>query len=208
MDQKFYVYAYIRNDGALSYVGKGTGNRAFLKKNKRGRPADDSKIKIIQRGLFEQEACDLEIDLIKKYGRKDLGTGILINPTNGSKGASNFSSLTKDKVAFAKRNESSEIRRKRSVTASNRTRNPLSVETKQKISVANTGKKRSSAAKKKMSDAKIGKKRPPEVIAKTAEKLRDKKKPVATCPYCGKNGGISAMARWHFTRCKFKENKN
>ena len=36
------------------------------------------------------------------------------------------------------------------------------------------------------------------------EHIKDKKrkpKPLATCPHCGKTGGISAMTRWHFDRC-------
>jgi hypothetical protein len=28
-----------------------------------------------------------------------------------------------------------------------------------------------------------------------------KKKPEATCPHCGKVGGVSAMTRWHFNNC-------
>jgi hypothetical protein len=35
----------------------------------------------------------------------------------------------------------------------------------------------------------------------TKEKLR-KPKEIVKCPRCGKNGGISAMYRWHFDRCK------
>jgi 5-methylcytosine-specific restriction endonuclease McrA len=37
------------------------------------------------------------------------------------------------------------------------------------------------------------------------EYIKDKKrkpKPLTTCPYCGKTGGISAMVRWHFDRCR------
>ena len=37
------------------------------------------------------------------------------------------------------------------------------------------------------------------------EHIKDKKrkpKPLATCPHCGKTGGISAMTRWHFDRCQ------
>jgi len=31
-----------------------------------------------------------------------------------------------------------------------------------------------------------------------------KRKPKVTCPYCGKEGSISVMGRWHFDNCKLK----
>lgn len=40
----------------------------------------------ISESLNEQEACDLEIEFIKKFGRRDLGTGILCNHTQGGRG--------------------------------------------------------------------------------------------------------------------------
>lgn len=199
MKNIFYVYEYIRDDGTPYYIGKGSGNRAFIK-NKRGLPQDPTKIKFIKTNLFESEALDLEKTLIAKYGRKDLGTGILINLTDGGEGISNPSASTREKLARAKRNESVETRLKRSAAAKNRKREPLSEETKQKIREKNTGKKRSDSAKRKMAEAKYGK---PGYI-RTEETLLKQRKPKekVTCPHCKKEGGISSMIRWHFDNCK------
>lgn len=159
----FYVYAYLRNKDSLTgkqgtpyYIGKGNGNRAYAK-HFAPVPTDHSNIKFIKENLTEQQAHDLEIELILKFGRKDLGTGILHNRTNGGEGISNPSVATREKLAYAKRNESKETRLKRSQAAKNRKRTPLSEETKRKISEANLGKKRTTETKEKMSTAKINK---------------------------------------------------
>lgn len=159
---EFYVYAYLRNKdsstgkaGTPYYIGKGTGNRAYVK-HYAPLPKDKSNITFIKQNLTEQQAHDLEIDLIAKYGRKDLGTGILHNRTNGGEGISNPSVATREKLAYAKRNESAETRLKRSIAAKNRIRQPCSEETKRKISEANQGKKRTGEAKVKQSLVKKG----------------------------------------------------
>ena len=83
----YYVYQWLREDGTPYYVGKGKGNRAFAK-----RPFAPSKerIEIIKSNLTEQQAFDLEIELIAKYGRKDNGTGILRNKTDGGDGVAGY----------------------------------------------------------------------------------------------------------------------
>jgi hypothetical protein len=156
--QNFYVYAYLRSkdsstdkSGTPYYIGKGTGNRAYVK-HYAPLPKDRSNITFIKQNLTEQQAHNLEIELIAKYGRKDLGTGILHNRTNSGEGISNPSLATREKLAYAKRNESLETKLKRSIAAKNRIRTPLSAETKQKISSANSGKKRSVETKEKMSN--------------------------------------------------------
>ena len=47
-------------------------------------------VEIIQENLDWDSACELEEFLIKLYGRKDLGTGCLVNMTNGGDGLKNF----------------------------------------------------------------------------------------------------------------------
>jgi len=73
------------------YVGIGNENRAiqFSKrnvfwsnyKNKHGVEVD-----IIKKGLTSKEAQSIEVELIKKYGRRDLGTGSLVNLSHGGEG--------------------------------------------------------------------------------------------------------------------------
>ena len=84
METRFYVYHWLREDGTPYYVGKGQTNRAFEKRRKYRPPVD--RIKIVKDNLTEQQALDLEVKEISKYGRKDLGTGILRNKTDGGDG--------------------------------------------------------------------------------------------------------------------------
>jgi hypothetical protein len=88
----FYVYLYLREDGTPYYCGKGKGIRAWEQhrdiKNNRGiwTPVDWSRIIIVSWDLLEMGSFILERKIIKWYGRKDLGTGILRNKTDGGEG--------------------------------------------------------------------------------------------------------------------------
>jgi hypothetical protein len=85
----YYVYAYLREDGSPYYIGKGKNDRAWQKYSHTVTvPQDLSRIQIVKEHLSEPEALNLEIQLIAEYGRKDLGTGILRNRTNGGDGTS------------------------------------------------------------------------------------------------------------------------
>ena len=81
----FYVYQWLRTDSTPYYIGKGQTNRAFDKR-RRYIPPTRSRIQIIEDNLTEQQAFNLEIKLIAKYGRKEFG-GILRNKTEGGEGA-------------------------------------------------------------------------------------------------------------------------
>lgn len=86
---RFYTYAYLRKDRTPYYIGKGSGKRIY---SKRGRPCstpkDKSRIIFLKQNLTEEEAFKHEKYMIAVFGRKDLGTGILHNKTNGGDGAS------------------------------------------------------------------------------------------------------------------------
>ena len=84
---KYYTYAYLREDGTPYYIGMGSKKRAWDKRHNVSLPPTD-RIQILNEFETRQEAVDLEIELISLYGRKDLGTGILHNKTNGGDGAS------------------------------------------------------------------------------------------------------------------------
>ena len=86
----YYVYAYLREDGTPYYIGKGSGDRAWKKWGKKDikPPRDSTRITIVENDLEETAAFDLERRLIAQYGRRDLGTGILHNKTDGGEGSS------------------------------------------------------------------------------------------------------------------------
>ncbi len=86
---RFYTYAYLREDRTPYYIGKGKGNRAYKKyKREIKLPKDKSRIIFLKQNLTEEEAFKHEIYMIAVLGRIDLGTGILRNKTNGGEGSS------------------------------------------------------------------------------------------------------------------------
>jgi len=87
--EMYYTYAYLREDGTPYYIGKGKGNRAYRKSGKPcATPKDKSKIIYLKTNLTEEQSFNHEKYMIFIIGRKDLGTGILLNKSDGGEGAS------------------------------------------------------------------------------------------------------------------------
>ena len=95
----YYTYAYLREDRTPYYIGKGTGRRIYST-NRKGLkpPKDKSRIIFLKQNLTEEEAFKHEKYMIAVFGRKDLGTGILHNKTDGGEGTSNPSEETKLRI--------------------------------------------------------------------------------------------------------------
>lgn len=92
---KYYVYKHSKaSNWEVFYIGKGHGKRAWRKVDRsdwwhKTVSKHGLKVEIIQDNLSETEAFNLEIMLIKQYGRRDKGEGGLINQTDGGEGVSN-----------------------------------------------------------------------------------------------------------------------
>jgi len=185
----YYVYIYLdpRKPGRYQYgdycflyepfyVGKGKGNRYETYKNRNNyfinkiNKIESIKLKPIVVKIYcnlsESKSIYLEIKLIKIIGRKDLNEGTLVNMTDGGEGVSGliFNDESKKKISEANKGKNNPM------FGSNRCgkNNPMfgkkhSIETRRKLSIANSGengpnygKKFSYEHKKKIGDAQRG----------------------------------------------------
>jgi hypothetical protein len=95
----FYVYAYLREDGTPYYIGKGCKGRAFDRNTHTIKPPKNKKFIIfLETKLTNVGALALERRMIKWYGRKDLGTGILRNTTDGGDGSPGKKASEEEKI--------------------------------------------------------------------------------------------------------------
>jgi hypothetical protein len=135
----YYTYAFLRKDKTPYYIGKGKKGRIHSTHRKFKPPKDKSRIIFLKQNLTEEEAFRHEVYMIAVFGRKDLGTGILHNRTDGGEGPSGAvrSDETRKKMSEAKKNMSDETRKKMSEAKKGRI---VSNETRKKLSEANAGK--------------------------------------------------------------------
>jgi len=156
--REYYTYAYLREDRTPYYIGKGRGDRAFSSNRTINKPKDQSRIIFLKQNLTEEEAFRHEVYMIAVLGRKDLGTGILHNRTNGGEGSSGAIRSEETRRILSEKNKGKK----------------QSEETIRKRSEANKGKKRSEETRRKLSEIKKGKKHSEEHRRKNSEARKGK----------------------------------
>ena len=187
---KYYIYTHTRNGEALPfYVGKGFGNRAYRTDRSKfwKRVAKDGyTIEFKFQNLSEEDAFQIERDMIKTYGRRNLGNGCLVNLTDGGDGVSGYIHSEKSKRNISESLKgrpqpplSDETKRKLSESLKGRT---FSDETRKKISEACKGKPRSEEHRRNLSEACKGKTKPPR-SEEHQRKLSDAKKGKTRAPF-------------------------
>jgi hypothetical protein len=165
MNNIFYTYAYLREDKTPYYIGKGKGDRVYKKsKNDIKPPRDKSRIILLKQNLSEEDAFNHEKYMIAIFGRKDLGTGILHNRTDGGDGSSGVLQTEETKLkrsnALKGRPRPEEVKNKIGEKNKGRTQSQEARNKIGDIHKGNTywvGRKHTEESKQKMRDAKVGK---------------------------------------------------
>lgn len=210
---KIYVGVHSTDNPDDGYLGSGTALKRALKKY-----GKNSFLKEVIFVFDDRSAAYLkEREIVDDAFVRNLGTYNLTRTATGreqteetkqaisrkTQGRGRGIKLTLEhRMAISAGNKgkikSDETRLKLSIAHSGKTHQPMSAETKMKISATTKGTNNpmhkkgghSEESKKKMS-----------VSARMREQI--------TCPYCRKSGSNNAMKQWHFNNCKLKvKNEN
>ena len=159
---KFYTYAYLREDKTPYYIGKGQGKRAYDNSGKPcATPKDKNQIIFLKQNLTEAEAFRHEIYMIAVFGRKDLGTGILRNKTDGGEGLSGWVPSEEFRKKMSKVHKGKKLSPgHKEILINSRKGKINSQEHNKLIAKALTGIIRSTETKNKISKSKLGEKNP------------------------------------------------
>jgi len=167
-DAGSYVYCYLRSKdsstakaGSPYYIGvASSADRPLHKNHNAPVPTDRSLIRIMRQGLDWDRAAQWERLYIQRYGRKDNGTGILLNLTDGGEGA--FGAV-----------RTAEQRERYRLASQGRTH---TLETRQKLSDARLGQLLTPEAKQKISESLKGRTQSAEWAEKRAAAHRGAKR--------------------------------
>ena len=157
---RFYTYAYLRKDKTPYYIGKGKGSRCYSKGGRGcNTPSDRNRIIFLKQNLTEEEAFRHEVYMIAIFGRKDLGTGILRNRTNGGDGSSGsvVSEETREKMSKVHKGKKLSPKH-RAILINSRKGKTNSQQQNRLISEALTGITRTTETRNKISKSKLGEK--------------------------------------------------
>jgi hypothetical protein len=106
------VYQHRRLDtNEIFYIGIGkTKSRSKSKKSRNPYwwniiNKTDYIIEILYSSISWEEACEIEMGLIKLYGRKDMGTGVLVNMTDGGEGSIGHTMPQESKDSISRANK-------------------------------------------------------------------------------------------------------